>query len=177
MSVVAHSWSGAYRAVSRYDGRRAGPLTIATASVAPTVFVPMVVGSGYAVVSAVELLESEFLWIIGLFAVAVTALLAVLSFAGVLAGVALGTKLVMGDPGTRLSLSIFGVIGLFTGIGVWSAGGPVSSLVGASTAGLALALLLLTLAPRREPTGPSRPATPQIHLPAPPEPPAGRFVL
>ena len=65
--VTSASFGAGYRALEGYDGRRVRWATVAAASVAATLCVPMLVGACFAVRVSWQIFNDDFLWIASLF--------------------------------------------------------------------------------------------------------------
>ena len=147
-AVTSKSIGAAYRAGRGYDGRAVGWATVLAASLASALYAPMVIGSVFAVGGLWDLLESDFLWILGLLLAIPILFVVAAAVSGVAFGLTIGAWLITDRPAARWHAGFFAAGGLLIGGFVASMGSWVTQVVGWSTMTLAVALVLSLLLPR-----------------------------
>lgn len=178
----------AHRAIGSYDGRRVRWTTVTAASLASALFAPMVVAAGFGLKAAWVVLNDDFLWIAAVFIGGLFVLMALLLFALAISavglGVAIGGWLLVDRPAARWYAGFYAVGGLAGALFLLSMETWVTRVVGWSTVGLAVALLVAVVLPVAEtgiePGGePAAPETADDPLPALTQPVTerSRFVL
>ena len=180
--ITSSSFGAAYRAVGAYDGRRVRWATTAAASFASALYVPLLVGSFFGVRAVWEMFDSDFLFFLGLLFIVPVFLVVAMAAAAVGLGVTVGAWLLVDKPASRWYAGFLAGGGLVCGGFVLSMQTWVTRVIGWSTVGLAVGLLVAVLLPGRQ----TSVAAPEIEAPPPPEEPEltftnpptrGRFVL
>ena len=165
--VISQSYGAATRAVGAYDGRRVRWSTVAAASFASALYVPFLVGSFFGVSAVWDLFESDFLFFIGLLFILPAFLVVAMAASAVGLGVTVGAWLLVDRPESRWYAGFFAVAGLVSGAFVLSMQTWVTRVIGGSTVGLAVALIVAVLLPAKRVTvAPTEPAAAES---APPE--------
>jgi hypothetical protein len=159
MGITSVSIRTAHRAGRSYDGRAVSWRTVLAASTAGAAYVPMMVGSFFAVGEAIDLLESDFMWFLGILLIGPALLLVAVMIAGVCAGITVGAWMLIERPGARLFAAAYAVFVGMSGTYATAMSGPVGDVVGKSTIGLAGLLFLMTLIPDARPSNASPPSS------------------
>lgn len=186
--VTSTAFGAAARALDDYDGRQVRWPTVFAASLSAALYAPMVVGAGFGLKAAWMVLSDDFLWIAGVFIGGFFVLAALLLFAfaasAVGMGVAIGAWLLVDRPGSRWYAGFYAAGGLISGVFVLAMQTWVTRVIGWSTVGLAVALMVAVLLPQGEvaiseppPDSPDVPEEKPLPAFTQPVTDRGRFVL
>ena len=148
--VMSKSFGAATHALDAYDGRRVRWVTTAAASVASALYVPMVVGAGFGVRAVWREMDSDLMWFIGSIFLFAAFLVLAIALSGVGLGIAVGAWMLVDRPAARWYAGFFAAGGVICAVFVLSMQTWLTRVIGWSTFGLSIALLVLVLIPRSE---------------------------